>query len=138
MAGPAIPEGLRRADLARARSRLKRQHAQLHQALTARTDTDQRTAVLRLVRVALDENGLSSAEASKTELVERLDEQAWDLKDQVERGEAAQDEYLSAFRRARAASAWQALMHPMALDDAAYEAVHALPPGLDALSIISR
>lgn len=54
-----------------------------------------------------------------------LDERAWELQDQADRGEAEQQEYLDTFRRARAASVvWFALdddaLH--AALEAAYEA----------------
>jgi hypothetical protein len=43
-------------------------------------------------------------------LADRLDELAWDLQEQVDAGEAEQDDYLAAFRKARAATAlWFAL-----------------------------
>lgn len=86
---------------------------------------------------ALDANGLTEADARAPGEGERLDERAWLVQEQVERGSATQEQYAAAFRRARAASAVQALAGPQAaLEDAAYEAVHALPEDVDALPII--
>ena len=117
-------------------SRLAQQHADLHRALTAGSEAEQRAAVERLVAAAVEATGLSPADA-RAGVVQRLDEDAWDLQEQVERGNVRQDEYEAAFRRARAASAAQTLADPRAdLADAAYEAIHALQPHVDAVSII--
>lgn len=118
-------------------SRLAQQQPRLYRALTERTDIEQRAAVERLVGVAVRANGLSTDGVGGAGAVEHLDEQAWALQEQVERGAATQDDYEGAFRRARAASAAQTLADPAAdLADAAYEAVHALPPDVDALFLI--
>lgn len=91
-----------------------------------------------MVTAAVDANGLSG-DVSAADAVASLDEQAWYLQEQVERGDAPPEQYEAAFRRARAASAAQTLSDPEAdVADAAYEAVHALPPGVDALTVIDR
>lgn len=119
-------------------SRLSQQYVDLHRALSARSAVDQQEAVERLIAAALDANGLTAADVSAPGEVERLDEQAWLVQEQVKRGSATQEQYEAAFRRARAASAVQSLAGPqVALEDAAYEAVHALPADVDALPIIS-
>lgn len=118
--------------------RLAQQHADLHRVLTAGSEAEQRAAVERLVAAAVEATGLSPADARAAEAVQRLDEQAWDLQERMQRGNVRQVEYEAAFRRARAASAAQTLADPRAdLADAAYEAVHALPPDADALTIIT-
>jgi hypothetical protein len=118
-------------------SRLAQQHADLHRALTEHSLVEQRAAVERLVSAAVRANGLSFGDASAAGAVKRFDDQAWDVQQQVERGEAAQEEYEAAFRRARAASAAWTLADPTAdLADAAYEAVHALLPDVDLHSLI--
>lgn len=65
-----------------------------------------------------EREGLKALEAE-------LDEQAWDLQDHADRGEADQEEYFAAFKRARAVSAaWFALDGDalQAALEAAYEA----------------
>jgi len=53
----------------------------------------------------VSENGRHDLKA----LVERLDEQAWDVQDQIDEGKSEQSEYLAAFALARAAaSCWSA------------------------------
>ncbi len=120
-------------------SRLAQQYGNLHRALAAQDDAvEQRAAVERLVAVALDANGMTAAVAIAPGEVEHLDEQAWDMQEEVERGNATQDQYETSFRRARAASAVQLLAKPdCELEDVAYEAVHGLPAHVDALSIIT-
>jgi hypothetical protein len=118
-------------------SRLAQQHPDLYLALTARPQVEQRAAVGRLVAAAVSANGLSADDASGAGVAERLDDQAWDMQEQMERGNATRADYEVAFRRARAASAAHALAGLEAdLADAAYEAVHALPADHDALSLI--
>ena len=120
-------------------SRLAQQYADLHRSLAAQTAVEKRAAVERLVAVALDANDGTAAVASAPGGVERLDEQAWDVQEQVERGTATQEQYEDAFRRARAASAARLLAEPDCdLDEVAYEAVHGLPAGVDALPVISE
>ena len=118
-------------------SRLAQQHADLHRVLTAGSEAEQRAAVERLVAAAVEATGLSRADVREAGAAQRLDERAWDMQEQVKCGNVRQDEYEAAFRRARAASAVQTLADPRAdLADAAYEAVHALPPHIDGVSII--
>ncbi len=122
----------------RAVSRLSQQYADLHRVLSARSAVEQQAAVERLVATALDANSLTAADVSAPGEFERLDERAWLVQEQVKRGSATQEQYEAAFRRARAASAVQSLARPQAaLEDAAYEAVHALPADVDARPIIS-
>lgn len=119
-------------------SRLAQQYGDLHRTLAARSSLEKRAAVERLVAVALHANGVTAAVASAPGAVERLDEQAWDVQEEVERGAATQEQYETAFRRARAASAARLLAEPDCdLEEVAYEAVHGLPADVEALPIVS-
>jgi hypothetical protein len=102
-------------------SRLAQQYAALYDALEAKRRTDRRAAVQRLVVAAVDANGFVASEATEVGLAERLDEQAWQVQEQIQQGKATQEEYEVAFRRARAASAVQMLADSEAAwDDVAY------------------
>lgn len=98
--------------------------AELADLLFRVDDTARRRAVLASVRLALDvtslrDDRLTDAEsalaagrygdgverANVLRLVEELDETAWNLQDLAEAGGVRQEEYLSAFARARAAAA---------------------------------
>lgn len=117
--------------------RLAQQHSDLHRALAGQSPTAQRAAVERLVAVVLDLAELDAATPMDAD-VQSLDEQAWDLLDQIEQGTATQDQYAVAFRRARAANAALLLAEPGCdLEDVTYEAVHALPEDVAALPVIS-
>jgi hypothetical protein len=66
-------------------------------------------------------------------LADRLDELAWDLQDQVDAGEAEQEDYLAAFRKARAATALWFALDPdprTAAIEAVYEAQAATDDGV--------
>ncbi|UOZ07870.1 hypothetical protein [Amycolatopsis sp. WQ 127309] len=83
-----------------------------------------------LIDVALAAKG-SSTPAARREiqaLTERLDEQAWDIQDQVDAGAAAAEDYDRAFRRARAAAAvgFAAGESLESAYDALYEAYYAI------------
>jgi len=107
-------------------SRLSQQYVDLHRALSARSAVDQQAAVERLIAAALDANGLTAADVSAAGEVERLDEQAWLVQEQVERGSATQEQYEAAFRRARAASAVQSLAGPQVAHATTVDAESAL------------
>src|SRR5437870_2798497 len=72
------------------------------------------------------------------ELTEELDEAAWDIQERVHRGAAREEAYLTAFRKARASSAWWCALDESPLKAAIeglYEAHHAIndPAALAAL-----
>jgi hypothetical protein len=119
-------------------SRLGQHYADVHRALAALSALEKQAAVERLVAVSLDANGVSAAIASAPGEVERLDEQAWHVREQAERGTARQEQYEAAFRRARAASAAGLLAAARCdLDEVAYEALHGLPADVEGVPIIS-
>jgi hypothetical protein len=69
-----------------------------------------------------------AARSEVKEVVERLDEKAFDMQDQVEAGKAEYDDYVRAFRRARAVASLEYALDPDAVTAAAescYEAVAA-------------
>lgn len=77
--------------------------------------------------------GESDERSATKALADELDEAAWDIQERVDAGEAEQEDYLSAFRRARAATAlWFALDDdPLtAAMEAAYEARAATDDGV--------
>jgi hypothetical protein len=72
-------------------------------------------AAVRALRAGRYGDGLERERVKDLEV--QLDETAWDLQDRADAGDASQDDYLAAFRRARAAAAlW------FALDDDALQA----------------
>lgn len=77
--------------------------------------------------------GESDERSATKALADELDEAAWDIQERVDAGEAEQEDYLSAFRRARAATAlWFALDDDpqTAAMEAAYEARAATDDGV--------
>jgi hypothetical protein len=77
--------------------------------------------------------GDSAERDAAKRLADELDEVAWDLQERVDAGEADQEDYLAAFRRARAVAAlWFALDEdpPTAAMEAAYEARAATDDGV--------
>ena len=77
--------------------------------------------------------GESEERSAVKAFADRLDELAWDIQEQVDTGEAEQEDYLTAFRKARAATAlWFALDEDprTAAIEAAYEAQAATDDGL--------
>lgn len=63
------------------------------------------------------------------ELVNELDETAWDCQEEVEKGRARQDDYLAAFAKARAAASVAYAFEPdarVAAGEGLYEAHHAI------------
>jgi hypothetical protein len=101
-----------------------------------------RACSLALERTDLVDRRLSTAIRAKGEysvlgndsvaeissLVRQLDEKAWTLQDQVERGEAEEREYLSAFAKARACAAVEFSLGRTEESDleSLYEAYHAI------------
>jgi hypothetical protein len=78
--------------------------------------------------------GDTEARASIKSLADELDEIAWDIQDRVEAGDADEDDYLAAFRRARAAmSLWFALDSDQMV--AALESVYEARTALDDASV---
>lgn len=85
----------------------------------------------------MDRNKLDRADATAPGAVDRLDEDAWDLQDQDDETVEGRRRYELAFRRARAAAAGTALTHAgTPLDEAVYEAIHALEPEVDVLDVL--
>lgn len=91
-------------------------------------DAEVGQAARRVVKGALDKNGLTVANTDRAaveQLVWSLDDAAWQLQEQVEKGTATQVAYAQAFRRARAANSLLDLVEGR-YSEAIYEATHAL------------
>ena len=118
-------------------SRLAQQYGDLHRILTGQNAVERRATAERLVAAALSANALTWATASAQGEDERRDDHAWGLQAQVEAGSATRAEYERAFRRARAVTAARLLSEGAGgVEDAVYEAVHALPSNADVLAIM--
>ncbi len=78
-------------------------------ALTSAAIADPRIAAAQEA-LAIGLCGDSKARSELAELIQELDEKAWKIQEQVDRGRRAYDDYSMAFRRARATAAlWSAL-----------------------------
>lgn len=91
-------------------SRLRVQHPELADALATVPEHRLRGVLQRLCDESLSATGLAISDEERsvdslTTLVERLDEEAFDINDAVEEGRRSGDEYKRAFARARAANA---------------------------------
>jgi hypothetical protein len=96
---------------------LRRMTAELVEAAVTRTGLGDQSLEAAVAAMRDGRYGDSANRERLKALETELDERAWDLQDQADRGEVDQEEYLAAFRRARAASAaW------FALDDDALQA----------------
>jgi hypothetical protein len=133
---PDLVEALSNADIA----------AQRRAAVAAATLALQRTGQIDDPTVAaaltLPENGTASTEniAAVNQLTERLDEHAWELQEQTSSGDKSEQDYLTAFTRARAVAALGYALAPdiaTAVGDALYEAHHATQD-IDALRDVVR
>jgi hypothetical protein len=90
--------------------RLRRIAERVAQAAIERAEINDERTDGALAALRAGSFGDTDARASAKALTDELDEVAWDIRDRVEAGDAEQEEYLAAFRRARAAmSLWFAL-----------------------------
>jgi hypothetical protein len=92
-------------------------------------DLRHQTVVVDALRaLAEGASGNTSEHAAVNQLVERLDETAWSIQERVEANQVAQEEYLTAFKQARAVAAVAfafASNSETAALEAMYEAYHA-------------
>ena len=110
------------------RDYLRREHPSRAAFLDSSSAAEAAEAVERAVNLALTETGLDNLardpEAVRR-IVEDLDNQAWELQDEVDRGARPLADYEAAFRRARAANALLDALEDRP-DAALYEALHGL------------
>jgi hypothetical protein len=129
-------------------SRLRLVSADLAATVAAATDAQQRRAILAAARLAAARTHLSDPRADQAmsaladgvtgspeergavkRLTEELDNVAFDLHDQMDTGEATQEQYDEAFFKARAASALDYAFEEdaaRAASESLYEAYHAI------------
>ena len=128
----------------------------LTRRLEQTTPTKQRACAIAAARAALMHTSLmdrrveavmtgrfgDSPERRELQILnEELDNAAWTVQDRVQRGTAAEEEYFTAFRRARAASAcWHAVdRQPLrAALESAYEAHYAIDDAEALRHVIDR
>jgi hypothetical protein len=108
--------------------------------LTRHSGDDLDEAVRRVVEGALIATGLQVTARDSTDverLVWSLDDVAWEMQEEAERGTASRVAYIQAFRRARAANGLLELVEGRH-GRAVYEAAHALDDNEDAVLELIR
>ena len=109
--------------------------------LAALPDHEQRSAAQRAAAAALVATGQLTQRLDDRPLleaeVERLDDVAWQVQEQVDDGQASDEAYEEAFGRARAVNAALVAHHGGAPGEALYEALHALPETTDPISFLA-
>ena len=111
-------------------SRLRAQHPELADALATVPEHRLGGVLQRLCDESISATGLTISDdersaGSLTRLVDRLDEEAFDINDAVDEGLRTHDEYSRAFARARAANALLYLANGVS-EEVVYEALAAL------------
>ena len=111
-------------------SRLRSQHPELAGALATVPEHRLGRVLQRLCDESLAATGLAIGDDERSldslkMLVDRLDEEAFDINDEVDEGRRSRDEYERAFVRARAANALLYLVSGEG-EEAVYEALAAL------------
>jgi hypothetical protein len=94
-----------------------------------RTSLADKRAHDALLAIAAGELGDCVERREIGRLVEELDMEAWDLQEEAERGQDRREQYLVAFRKARAAASLQFAFEAnarVAASEALYEAFHAI------------
>lgn len=117
---------------AQSERRLRRTTAAIVRLAVTSNDLTEEAAVAGLAALQHGRFGETEVRSAVISLAERLDNVAWDLQEDLERGSVFEDAYLTAFRRARAAACLGFALDSSAIS-AALEAIYEAQAALGSL-----